>query len=47
MLMLVDVDVDGGVYIKSPRTSSYDQFESTNLVPNLLLQEAEIIELLR
>ncbi|KAF1958622.1 kinase-like protein [Byssothecium circinans] len=41
------VDVDGGVFIKGPKIGSYDLFEGTNFLPNLLLQEAEIMELLR
>lgn len=41
------VDVDGGVFIKGPKIGSYDLFEGTDSLPNLLLQEAEILELLR
>jgi len=41
------VNVDGGVFIKGPKIGSYDLFEGTPSLPNLLLQEAEIMERLR
>lgn len=43
----VSVPIDGSVFIKGPKAGSYDAFEGTDSLPKLLLQEAEILELLR
>lgn len=42
----VSIPVTGNVYIKGPKLTIYDDVEGTGLLSKLLLQEAEILELL-
>jgi serine/threonine protein kinase len=46
-LTSVSVPIDGRAFVKKPKLLSYDCFKGTNLMSELLLQEAEILELLK
>jgi serine/threonine protein kinase len=39
--------VDSAFFVKGPKVGSYDQFQGTGLLPQLLLREVEIFEVLK
>jgi len=42
----VSIPINGNVYVKGPKLTIYDDVEGTGLLSKLLLQEAEMLELL-
>lgn len=45
-ITVVSIPINGNVYVKGPKLTIYDDVEGTGLLPKLLLQEAEILEIL-